>query len=193
MTHQRSPTTVRCHQPKRDIVFSFFQSIHKSHALLAMVLSAVTLTFGAALLWGTEPLDVLGSILDWLTLTEVASSLRALEMNALPHLAYVPFGVAILITIVWCADVVREGEVRPNMLPSRRASLLVLAVVILSPDTTALVWLSAAACAIPAVVTLVARYGVQAALEVLLFRVGDVVTSAFAVVLYPVLWLTERR
>lgn len=193
MTPQRSPTTVRCHQPEKDIVFSFFQSIHKSHPLLMMVLSAVTLTFGAALLWGTQPLDVLGSILDWLTLTEVASSLRALEINPLPHLAFVPFGVAALITFVWLVDVVREGEVRPNMMPSRRASLMALALVILSPDITALVWLSAAACAIPAVATLVARFGVQAALEVFLFRVGDMVMSAFAVVLYPVLWLTARR
>lgn len=174
-------------------MFSFFQSIQKSHALLVMVLSTITLTFGAALLRGIEPLDVLGSILDWFTLTEVASSFRALEINVLSHLAFVPFGAAVLITFVWCVDVVREGEVRPNMVPSRRASFMVLALVILSPDITAFAWLCAVACAVPTVVTLVARYGVQAALEVFLSRVGDMVTSAFAVVLYPVLWLTERR
>lgn len=172
---------------------SFLVSLSKSHSLLMMALSTVTLTFGAALLWGTEPLGVLGSILDWLTLTEVATSLRALEINVLPHLALVPFGVAALVTFVWCVDAVREGEVRPNMMPSRRASLMVLALVILSPDITALAWLSAAACALPAVVALLARYGVHAALEVFLLRVGDIVLSAFAVVLYPVLWLTERR
>lgn len=174
-------------------MFSFVQSIHRSHALLVMVLSANTLTFGASLVCGTDPLDVLGSILDWLTLTEVATSIRALQFDALPHLAFVPLGVAVVITFAWCVDVVREGEVRPNMMPSRRAALLVLALVVLSPDTMALAWLGTGACAIPTVITLTARYGVQAALEVLLLRVADMVMSAFAVVLYPVMWLAERR
>lgn len=174
-------------------MFSFIRSALTSHALLAMALSAVTLTYLAGLVWGIAPLEALGFVCGWLTLPDVANALWGIDIHALGPLRLVPLIASVLIVSAWCVDVVREGEVRPNMVPSRRGTFITLALVLASPDLGVLAWLCAGACVAPALTAVVARYEPVVALEVFALRFGDLLVSMFALTLYPVSWLVERR
>lgn len=66
-------------------MFSSIRSVLISHALLAMALSATTLTQLAGLVWGFAPLEALGFVCDWLLLLDVAHALRD-ALSRLPQI-----------------------------------------------------------------------------------------------------------
>lgn len=174
-------------------MFSFIRSTLTSHALVTMALSCVSLALLASTLCGVVPLDFVLPALDWLGLRDVADALRAALPVVVGGVRVGAFIVTPLIVLAWCVEAFRDGEVRPNRLPSRRGALVVLGIALVSADFVTLAWLSAVACAAPTVAALIGRHEAEDVLGVLALRFGDLFASAFAVVLYPLSWMLERK